>query len=197
VIDGARALYAWQYRSIAAALAVGLVLVFALWAFPAAAARSGSVRNKVLDLQRAYTVPRFTAVLKAWSDSNPDAIGIIKRESIVKLDLIFPALYAFALAFAYAALSGRREARHIDVALVILPFAAAALDYVENGLHLLLLSGVNTKRDLEAAVDADAFTPSLVLLASLAAHTKYLLLLLSLAGIVAALVRRVIGRAAL
>ena len=182
-----QSLYGWQWRGWAALIAIVVAFVFMLVLFPRASAKTGSDVNNVVDLQKAYTLEMFAGVLRGWSTAagaKEDAVGIMKRENIIKLDLIFPVVYALALALSYATLSGRRQPTALDFVLFVTPFVAGLFDLIENSIHLYLLSGVNTAADVEAAVKAGAFRPSLVFAASAFAHAKYVLLLVSLAAVV-------------
>lgn len=186
--DLLQTLYGWEHRGWAACLCVLLTLLFAAVLFPRATAKTGSSENKVTDLQKAYTVKRFTEVLLGWSKSpgRPDAVGVMKRENIVKLDFLFPFVYALALAFSYACARGNREPGALDLVLFICPLVAGLFDLVENSLHMRLLSGVNTEAEVRAAI----FSPALVFTASAFAHAKYVLLAASGLGIIVALLLR-------
>lgn len=177
-------LYAWPARAAAAILAIIVCQVFMLVLFPSATLKTGSDKNKVTDLQQAHTVKRFREVLLGWCDAggNPNAVAVMKRENIIKLDIAFPFAYALALAFAYAAARGNAAPGRLDLALFLAPLVAGLFDLVENGLHLYLLNGVNTRAQAEAA----DFSPALVFAASAFARAKYLLLLVSLVSIVIA-----------
>ena len=181
-----QSLYGLPWRGALALLMIAGTLVFALVLFPAASRKSGSSSNKIVDLQRAYTAQMFANVLRAWSATNRDAVGIMKYENIQKLDFIFPWLYALALAFGYAVLSGRREPTSLDFVLFVTPLVAALFDCIENGLHLRLLANINTHTDVEAAIRDGRFDHSLVFTASAFAYAKYLLLSVSAVGILIA-----------
>lgn len=188
MIDLIQALYAWQHRGWVAYFSVLLALLFAAVLFPRATAKTGSRENNVVDLQKAHTVERFTEVLLGWSkkSGNPNAVGVMKRENIVKLDLMFPIIYALALAFSYACARGNRDPGALDLIIFLCPIVAGLFDIVENSLHLQLLSGVNNEADVKAA----SFSPSLVRTASVFAHAKFALLAASgLAIIVAIFIR--------
>ena len=188
--------YGWQWRGWAALVAVAAAFVFMLVLFPRASAKTGSDKNNVVDLQKAYTPEMFAGVLRGWSTAGgkDDAVGIMKRENIIKLDLIFPIVYALAFALSYAALSGRRQPTALDFVLFVTPFVAGLFDLIENSIHLCLLRGVNTADDVEAAVKAGAFRPSLVFAASAFAHAKYLLLLVSLVALAWVVIQRLRAR---
>ena len=179
--------YGWEWRGWAALVAMAVASLFMLVLFSRASAKTGSDKNNVIHLQRAYTPEMFAGVLRSWSTAagaKPEAVGIMKRENIIKLDLIFPVVYALALALSYAALSGRRQPTALDFVLFLTPFVAGLFDLVENSIHLYLLRGVNTAADVEAAVKAGTFRPSPVFAASAFAHAKYVLLLVSGAALV-------------
>ena len=170
-------------RGALALAGFALVLMFAVVLFPAVSARSGSPANRVTDLQRAFTIDQFVGVLRRWSAMNPRAVGIIKYDAIIRLDFVFPLLYGFALAFAYAALSGRWQPAAFDRMFFTMPFAAAAFDFVENLLHLYLLRGITNGRDVEAAAKRGAFNAAAIAIAWSAAHLKFAILLASLIGL--------------
>jgi hypothetical protein len=182
-------LYGWEWRGATALCATLLTLIFSLILFPRASGLTGSGENRIVDLQRAYSVEKFRNVLLGWTTAagaRPDAVGVMKRENIIKLDFIFPLLYGAAFAFAFAwARGGVRPPTALDLALFLCPFIAALLDIFENSVHLILLDGVETATDVERA----NFSAALVLLASLFAHLKYLLLATSLIALLVALVR--------
>jgi hypothetical protein len=187
-------LFGWQYRGWAAVAAVALTLFFVFVLFPRATAKTGSTRNSVVDLQKAYTPEMFVEVLRGWSRSKAEAVGVMKRENIVKLDLIFPVLYALAFALSYAALSGRPQPTPLDFVLFVAPLVAGLFDYIENGLHLYLLRGVDNAEQVEQAARAGAFSPSLVFAASVFAHAKYVLLGVGLVALAGALVQLIRAR---
>jgi hypothetical protein len=181
-------LYSWHWRGWAAVAAFGLALFFARVLFPAASARAGG--SKVVELQRAHTPESFRKVLEKWSASRADAIGIMKRENIVKLDFIFPVLYGLCFAFAYAAFRGNSNPGSLDILVFSLPFVAGLFDWIENSLHLLLLRGITTASHLEGV----EFPSSLVFTASFFAHAKFALLGISLLSLVPALILRLWNR---
>ena len=186
--------YGWRCRACAAVAASAGTVYFAAVLFPAAKRASGSAGNKVQDLQFAYTPEQFVGVLDAWGLTNERAVGILKRANIIELDFVFPVLYSLALALMYASLSGRREPRQRDLVLFMLPFVAANFDWVENLLHLRLLTGIETAGDVKRAVAAGAFDRTSVFLAAAIASAKYALLVASAAGIAAVVLERVLSR---
>jgi hypothetical protein len=190
LLDAFRSVYGLPWRGVAALVLIAATAVFALRLFPAAARRTGSPDNKVTDLQLAYTADMFGGVLRAWSKTNPNAVGIMKSENIKRLDFIFPLLYGLALALAYAALTGRRQPTALDCVLFLTPLVAALFDYIENSVHLYLLSGIETSADVEKAIGERRFADSVVFIASVFAHAKYVLLVVSALGLVIAAVGR-------
>mgnify|MGYP001069872574 CR=1 FL=1 len=140
-----------------------------------------------LELQKAFTPDRFAAVVSAWGDG-VEAF----KSSLMMLDFAFPVLYAVALS-SLVALAGGREPATALRWLFVLPWAAAALDWIENLLHLWLLSDVHTAADAAAAT----FPWAAVMGASLAAMAKFALLLAASAGAVVMAVRRRLWLAAL
>jgi hypothetical protein len=184
-----RGVHGFRWRGAVAAAGGAVTLLFMLWLFPQAAEKSGSAGNRVTDLQQAHTPDAFIAALRKWSATNARAIAIIKQENIRELDFAFPPLYALTLAVTYVTLRRRDRPRRADLVLFTVPFAAAALDYVENGLHLWLLSGIEDATHLEAAVLSQRFDATRVLAAALCADLKSLLLATSLAGVIVAMVK--------
>ena len=183
-----------SHRGKAAVMLIVAAVFFMTVLFPAAARHSGSPENRVIDLQTAFTKARFETVLWSWSARQDNAVEIVRRDNIAKLDLFFPAIYGLALAFSYAALLGSRSPTRRDWLFVLAPIAAAAFDYAENLTHLTLLDGIDTRADVEQAIASGRFNPGLIFLASAFATAKYLLLLVSLAGIIVALMRRLFVR---
>lgn len=188
--------YGCQWRGWVALVASVAALVFMFVLFPRASAKTGSKKNDVRALQMAYTPEMFVGVLRGWGTPKTEeeargenretlrnAVGTMKRKNIRNLDIAFPFVYALALGFAYAWLSGRRQPTALDFVLFLTPFVAGLFDLIENAIHLYLLSGVNTADDVDAAVNAKKFKPSLVFAASAFAHAKYLLLLVSAAAV--------------
>jgi hypothetical protein len=191
LLDAFRSVYAMPWRGVVALVLTIVTAVFALWLFPAASRATGSPKNKVTDLQRAYTAEMFGSALRKWSKADENAVGIMKSRNIRRLDFIFPALYGLALAFAYAAISGRRAPTALDFVLFVTPLVAALFDYVENTTHLRLLRGIETGADVERAISEGRFSDSVVFLGSAFAHAKYVLLAVSVVGLLIAVVGRV------
>lgn len=119
-----------------------------------------------VDLQLAFTQAKFAKIVAQWGPS-----GVrLYRLSTLGLDYLFPIAYALCLSSAIAWLGVRavREPERLLLALFSLPWLAAALDYIENTLHLVLLS------------DTSHFPAPLVLAASVAAAFKWLLIAFAL-----------------
>jgi hypothetical protein len=186
--------YGLSYRAQLAVFSSVVAFVFMFVLFPRAAAQSGSTANQTVDLQRAYTPEMFAAVLRRWSATNADAVGIVKRSNIIQLDLVFPLVYGIALAFAYASVRARAQPTPLDAVWFLCPLVASVFDYLENSVHLLLLHGVNSAADVEHATRSGAFAPHLVFAASMFAHMKFLLLAASCLAVIAAAVMRIIGK---
>jgi len=173
-----------------AGAALAALYVFVL--FPAASAKSGSPDNRVVDLQRSHRVDQFVAVLERWSAANPKAVGIMKRENILKLDSSFPAIYGVTLAFLYAWTTGHRTPTRLDTWLFVAPLLAAAFDYVENIFELYALEGIETLSNVTYAKDHGLFDARAILIQSISAHIKYVLLAVSIVGVAIAAAARVI-----
>jgi hypothetical protein len=161
---------------VPALLAMGAFTIL----FQVAARSYGAGGMDVLHLQKAFTAARFGAVVKGWG-GGVEAF----KSSMMMLDFAFPLLYAAGLG-ALVALAGGPGAGRAALWLFALPWAAAALDWVENLLHLWLLADVHTAADAATA----AFPAPLVLLASIAAMLKYAALLAAAAGAAALALRR-------
>jgi hypothetical protein len=116
----------------------------------------------ILDLQLAFSPIRFKAILLRW-----DEIAVFKK-SVRQIDFIFPVAYAGLLALLYAWSRGNKTPRWWDWLLFGLPVFAAACDFMENLLHLRLLSGLDTPAQVEAA----AFSAMTVFTASSFAMLK-------------------------
>lgn len=188
MLDLIRSMYGWPLRGWVALITVLLVILFMNYLFPRASGLTGSCKNNVVDLQKAHTVERFVNVLLSWSKNSgkADAVRVMKRENIIKLDLLFPFIYALALAFSYACARGNREPSTLDLIIFLCPLVAGLFDLIENSIHLYLLSGVNTEEDVKAA----SFSPALVFTASAFARVKFVLLLVSAVAIIGAIVGR-------
>ncbi|MFH1329144.1 MAG: hypothetical protein ABIJ48_00580 [Actinomycetota bacterium] len=133
-----------------------------------------------LELQRAFTPERFGAVVGAWGDG----VEAFKT-SLILLDFAFPLIYAAGLGSLVALVGGPGPGRAARW-LFVLPWVAAGLDWIENLLHLWLLTDVHTAADALSA----AFPAPVVLAASLAAMLKFALLLAAAAGAVVLALRR-------
>ncbi|MFO3796464.1 MAG: hypothetical protein ACK8QZ_04165, partial [Anaerolineales bacterium] len=118
----------------------------------------------IFDLQLAFSAERFQAVLAAWGEQNVNAYL-----HSMWLDSLFPLAYALALGSWLAILTQRADhsPTRLTLCLFTAPFLAALLDYVENGLDVLLLAILPN------------MPPALVFLASLAAALKWALIAIS------------------
>lgn len=134
----------------------------------------------VVALQLAFTPSRMEAVLNAWGASGRQAYLLSLAP-----DFFYPLAYACALGAWIAfltAIPGRAPSFWV-LFLFTLPFVAAAMDYVENFLHLWMLALT------------DSLSPSLIFLASLAAAIKWGLAGISLLSLPPLFLRRwMIGR---
>lgn len=133
-----------------------------------------------LELQRAFTPDRFATVVAVWGDG----VEAFKT-SLIMLDFAFPLLYAAGVA-ALVSLAGGPAPARTALWLFALPWAAAALDWGENLLHLWLLADVHTAAEAAAAT----YPAGPVFLASTAAMLKFALLLTATAGAAALAARR-------
>ncbi len=88
----------------------------------------------VIDLQLSMSPGVFTQIVDLWGPARVAGV----RRSIVLLDCIFPITYAVFISLLYRTLceSGKVTIRRL---VVFAPWAAAAADYVENALLLIML----------------------------------------------------------
>lgn len=146
-------------------LSFALAAVFSLYLFPKAAHDyRASGDPDVIDLQMAFTKPRFTAILQQWIDyAGMGAIAAFRRTLLV-LDIVFPAIYSVFLAGLFAWLSriSRKELTGWRRAVIGLPFLAALFDLTENAIHYLLLGRLRTPADLAALPAVPIFIASLL-----------------------------------
>jgi len=179
--------YAWRWRGPAALALMILVILYAVVLYPAVSVRSGSATNRITDLQNAASAEAFIGALRRWSASNPQAVGILKRDNLIRLDSSFPVVYGFFLALGYAWASGQRPPTRATLVRFGAPLLAAAFDYGENALHLFLLRGVETLDDVNRAAGAGQFTTPVVAAAWTCAHAKDVLIVASAGSLILAI----------
>lgn len=178
-----RAAVAERYRRLATlwvlvpALA-GVVVIALLFQVTGRMVVAGGTTG--IELQRAFTPDRFAAAVRGWGDG----VEVFKT-SLIMLDFAFPLAYAAALASLVAVAGGPGPTR-VALGLFTLPWVAAALDWIENLLHLWLLADVHTAAEAAAA----AYPALPVAGASLAAMVKFALLLAAAGGAVLLATRR-------
>jgi len=136
-----------------------------------------------IELQKAFTPSRFAEVLAGWG-AGVEAFKV----NLMMLDFAFPLVYAAGLSSLVALSAGGPGPGVWRLWVFALPWAAAALDWGENLLHLWLLADVHTAAEAAAAT-YPAFP---VALASVAAMGKFALLLAAagVAGVTAVRARR-------
>jgi hypothetical protein len=171
----------WAYCRLASgriALAAGNLVILFLIVFNVTGTAPPSGAPGTLALQLAFTKSAFRDVLDRWG---PDAVASYRAR--LWLDYIFPLVYAVFLGSAVATLSTRRgnPPGVVHRALFVAPFLAVPFDYLENTLHLVLLS------------DTAHLAAGLILLASVAAAVKWGLIACAAAGIAVLFVRRLSG----
>ncbi|MBN1485922.1 MAG: hypothetical protein JXA37_14510 [Chloroflexia bacterium] len=162
--------------AVAGVLTVGLMLVFQ-W-LDRAGRPVGT--PDITALQLAFNREEFVAILQQWGAEGRRFFRIS-----LFVDYVFAPVYAVFFGGLFAWLSGPaadEEPHWLQLALFSCPFGAALCDYVENSLHLWLI------RDLDQVAAGG------VLVASIAASIKDLLLLAVILGCLAALASRVIRR---
>ena len=126
---------------------------------------------EIVALQFSFTPDRFAAIVARWGDD-----GVALFRSRMWLDYLYPTAYSFLLAGLLFRKSGKGT-------FVWVPFLAGLFDFIENTIHLKILGKPNLFSPLFA------FSPSLVLLASLLATVKWMGILGSL-GILLCPMRR-------
>jgi hypothetical protein len=185
LVDG---LFGLPYRGWLALGALALFLLFWLVLFKSVTAEYETPGEGMVRLQRAWNGAEFKSVLQGWSANNPRAPEIYKRDNIIKLDLLFPLVYSFYFAFAYAWARGvKTPAGRWDYIFFLAPFCAALFDYCENGMHLYLLRGIDTGEQVSAADFPDA----LVRLSALFTYVKFALFGVGSVAYFVALVKRI------
>ena len=131
-------------------------------------------------LQLACSEEAFDAILDQWG-----AQGIRYYQlSTLAIDYAFPVAYAVLFSSLIAPLGPRpgREPNTIGLACFVVPLIAGVLDWAENTLHLVVLSGAVSNRALW------------IVAASAAAYIKWGLLSLSCLLVSSGVVRRMGGR---
>ena len=184
-------LFALPFRGKIALAALLLQLLFGLVLFRQVTARYETQHGALIPrLQRAWSGAAFKTVLQEWSAVNPQAAEIYKRDNLIKLDLLFPLVYSLYFAFAYAWARGVRTPESgWDYFFFLAPFCAALFDYLENGSHLYLLRGVNTREQ----VDAATFPDTLVHVSAVFSYIKFVLFGVSSVAYIVALLKRLRG----
>ncbi len=162
-------IYGFRYRGPLAIAALALFLVFFGFLYPRVTRTYQTPGETPFRLQLAWSAADFKQVIADWSVNNPRAPEIYKNDNLIRLDFFFPLIYAVMFAFAYSWARGEKKpVRRLDYVLFLLPFCAALFDYIENILHLSLLSGIDT-----AVQAADhSFPDGVVHLATIASRIK-------------------------
>ena len=142
--------YRYRYHGWVPLSALVGFLIFVVVLFPRVTAKYQTANETPFRLQLAWTADNFKNVLTDWSTKNPQAAAIYKNENL-KLDLIFPLVYSFLIASAYAwgrgtsALDSRFDYRFPPLVVLM-----ALADYSENALHLYLLWGLDNAEQIAA-----------------------------------------------
>lgn len=167
------------YRSAARARVAGfclfaIALALAAFAWFDGARPAGT--PTVTALQLAFSGETFGDIIARWGLEGVRAF----RQSTIYVDYWFPVAYALFLASLSALLTvkpGQPPSR-LHLTYFALPFIGGLLDWVENTLHLILLRHPTN------------LSPSLVLLASLAAVAKWGLIAAAMLAVLFLGVRR-------
>lgn len=129
-----------------------------------------SGNSTVVALQLAFTEERFGNIIEQWGPAGVQAY----QTTTIWIDSWFPVAYALLLSSLVAVLTRRagKQAARSGRMLFGLPWLAMALDWLENGLHLILL---RSSGDLSG---------TLVWVASLAAAVKWGLIAVTVFGLI-------------
>jgi hypothetical protein len=133
---------------------------------------------EVLELELAFTADRFDGIVDQWAEAGTLAV----QQRNLLLDLFFPFAYGGLLTglLGLLALPPSGEPKLGLSILLPLPLVAGVLDWLENGLLVLLLGWAVGQRQLLVAV------------ASVVSSAKWILLLVSLMAVVCLLLKRAI-----
>ena len=171
-------LYGFSYRGWVTFATLLLFLLFFLVLFKRVTETYQTPGEQMFRLQRAWNAETFKETLVDWSANNPRAPEIYKWDNLVKLDSFFPLIYSTCFAFAYAWARGTsRPVNGWDYLFFLVPFCAALFDYCENGFHLYLLHGINTRKQVASA----SFSDVLVHISTICSYIK--LSLFSIGGV--------------
>ncbi len=121
---------------------------------------TGGGPNGILGLQFAFSVEAARTIIQLWGEQGASLIA-----RTMWIDYIYPLFYATFLAssIVYFSRKWRMFGTRTLIGLVVPPYLAAFLDYVENTLHLILLHNFPN------------LSASLVEIASVTATIKWLL----------------------
>jgi hypothetical protein len=129
----------------------------------------------VVDLELSFTAGAFKQILQLWGAAHPDGIPTFKW-SVILLDTLFPPAYAALLSAFYTWVVRTGGGRPLRVGQIA-PWIAAALDWIENTLLLILLHHVRDAGDI-----ADTTFPATpVAMMSTVAAVKLALLVIPIA----------------
>lgn len=117
---------------------------------------------EIVSLQFSFTPDRFFKIVERWGEE-----GVALFRSRMWLDYLYPTAYSFLLAGSVFRKTGSRT-------LILIPFTAGLFDFIENSIHLNLLSYSNVLSQLPRSA------PLFILLASLLASAKWLCILAAL-----------------
>ena len=110
-------------------------------------------------LQLSLSVERFSEVLNIWGPEN-----VLRYQYSMWADFLFPLSYAVLFTGLLVWIGRHREHTQFEQTVWFAPSLAALMDYVENILHLLLLT------------KGSPYSPQLVMFSSNAAMIKWVLL---------------------
>ena len=166
----------WQIVLGCGVLTVAFVLFFVSADLKAPAGTPG-----IIQLELAFTEGNFSSIINQWSEAGTLQV----QERNLWIDLLFPVAYAVFLSSLLAFLTVRPDGEPSPglMLLLIQPFIAGLLDWVENISLLLLLR------------DTSNLSESLIFLASTVASFKWILILVSALAIIYHILRKVVALA--
>ena len=113
-----------------------------------------------MSLQLSISVERFSEVLDIWGPEN-----VLRYQYSMWADFLFPLSYAVLFTSLLVWIGRHRERSQFEQTVWFAPSLAALMDYVENILHMILLT------------KGAPYSPQLVLFSSNAAMVKWVLLI--------------------
>lgn len=175
LLDRLYARLTWRNAAVALAVLVAANLALMTYVLPGIAARRPQAMQDdfpaMIDREPLRSPEEIYEILGLYT---PDILDLVR--TLYALDLVIPLALAFVLAVVFAKLLRRPGTTPGWRPLVLLPFAGASFDCVENLLALMLIS-------------LDGVYPLLARIAGIVTACKFLCLLLTGLTLLALLVR--------